>query len=526
MHRIAASSSSTTRSPSSREGGASLRLLLPLLGLAAAVVCLVFGGLGRSNHDVDPAHLANVEGELPEELYACASCHMLPAPDTLPKDRWPRVLDYMNSLLGTYEMGRAPLSAEEMAVVQAYYLQHSPAQLEVLTEDYAPSPLRFASKAFGEPASGKPGEEPFLLDVHITDVDRNGQADVLLCDGRRGQMIWARPQDGGFTETPVLGIKGPCATEVADLNGDGYADIAVAALGGIQPSDDPSGQLVLLLSDNNGRWSMSKVLENVSRVSDVASADFDGDGDLDLVVAMFGLYATGGVCWLERRTDGTYARHDIYHRTGCSHVAPADLDGDGDSDFVALLSQQHEEVVVFRNDGHGRFTPQTVFKASSPMFGCSGMRLVDLDGDGDPDVVFCNGDALDIDAIPKPWHGVHWLENAGGGQFTHHEIWRFHGAYAAAAADFDGDGDLDLVVTSMMNRWDEPGRQSLVWLENDGLQQFTPHALADAPTSLVSVDVGDLNGDGRPDVLAGGMYVMPPFRRIGRVQQWINLGPR
>lgn len=88
----------------------------------------------------------------------------------------------------------------------------------------------------------------------------------------------------------------------------------------------------------------------------------------------------------------------------------------------------------------------------------------------------------------------------------------------------DGDGDLDIVLVSMMNKWLEPGRHSIIWLENDQTQSFTPHALDHTPTQLVCVTIHDLSGDQRPDVLAGAMNVMPPCLRLGRKALWANLG--
>jgi hypothetical protein len=393
-----------------------------------------------------------------------------------------------------------------------------------LPEEYAPARLRFVSAPFANPASTAPGAEPLVFGVNITDLDRDGTADVLICDARLGVVSWARQRQGRWQETPVVQAQAPARVAVADLNRDGHLDMAIAVLGGIKPTDEPCGQLLLVLTDANNRWSMAKVLQDVARVADVQPVDLDGDGDLDLAVAMFGLYKTGGVGWLERQADGAYIMHHIFARTGCSHVVPLDLERDGRMDLIVLVSQEHEQVIALRNAGNGTFTPRPLFMAQSPMFGCAGLIAADLDRDDDPDLLFTNGDSLDIDPVAKHWHGVQWLENRGAGEFHYHDIWRFPGAYAAAAADLDADGDVDVVVTSMMNRWDEPGRQSIAWLENDGQQHFVPHALAASPTALVSLAVGDLNGDRRPDILAGSMYVMPPFRRIGRVNAWMNDG--
>jgi hypothetical protein len=101
----------------------------------------------------------------------------------------------------------------------------------------------------------------------------------------------------------------------------------------------------------------------------------------------------------------------------------------------------------------------------------------------------------------RPYHGVQWLENRGNLEFEYHELLRLYGAYRALPGDFDADGDLDIVATSLLNDWADPARKSLILLENDGKQHFTARGIANAPTHLVTAAVGDLDGDGRPDVL-------------------------
>ena len=164
-----------------------------------------------------------------------------------------------------------------------------------------------------------------------------------------------------------------------------------------------------------------------------------------------------------------------------------------------------------------------LFKAATPAFGSSGIQLVDLDHDGDVDILYTNGDNLDLPTIiPRPYHGVQWLENTGNLNFVWHDIYRCYGAYCAVAGDLNRDGKLDIVVTTLFNDWSDPKRASLLWLENDGHQRFTPHSIATQPTHLISAAVGDMDSDGRPAIVACGMYGFPPFDGMGRVTLWKN----
>ena len=60
--------------------------------------------------------------------------------------------------------------------------------------------------------------------------------------------------------------------------------------------------------------------------------------------------------------------------------------------------------------------------------------------------------------------------------------------------------------------------------ENDGRQQFRTWQIDSAPTHRVTVAIGDLDGDGRNDIITGGLHVVGPFDRMGRLSAWFNTG--
>ena len=143
----------------------------------------------------------------------------------------------------------------------------------------------------------------------------------------------------------------------------------------------------------------------------------------------------------------------------------------------------------------------------------------------DLDLILPVGDDLeDYYTYPQPYHGCLWLENRGNWSFASKRIAQFGGTYAAECADLDGDGDQDVVLVSMLNERNEPRLPSLVWLENDGRQNFQIRQISAQPSQLVTVACGDLNGDGRADIVAGGLHLMRPFDQLGRVTAWMNEG--
>ena len=305
-----------------------------------------------------------------------------------------------------------------------------------------------------------------------------------------------------------------------DVDRDGDLDVVVAYLGSGRPTDDLIGGVQLLINEGAAGFRSMPILTGVARVADVQPGDFDGDGDMDFAVAVFGGWTVGYLAWLEQVSPLHFNEHRVITKNGGIHVPVLDIDADGDLDFIGLLSQHHEEVSAFVNDGKGRFTETILWKAPHPIYGSSGIALADLDGDRDLDVVYTNGDAHDMDTAAKPYHGVQWLENRGKLRFEYHEIARLYGAYGASVSDLDGDGDPDIVVTSQINKWQDDDAESLVWLSNDGKGSFKKHLISRFPYELVTVDAADLNGDGKADLVSGAMHLKPPDKRITRATIW------
>jgi hypothetical protein len=136
-------------------------------------------------------------------------------------------------------------------------------------------------------------------------------------------------------------------------------------------------------------------------------------------------------------------------------------------------------------------------------------------------VLYANGDGFAYaDPGQRPWHGVQWLENLGGGNFRYHRIGDMAGAYAPVGVSLDNDGVMDVVCVSGFNDWKKPDAVSVVAFKNDGHMNFTPHVLAHAPIQLITLAAGDLDGSGRPSLVTGGFYSYPPFDRMGRIMLW------
>jgi len=379
----------------------------------------------------------------------------------------------------------------------------------------------FTARPAGEAVT--PDDRPMIAHVAVVDLDADGLVDVVAADAATNRITWLRQAPAGrFTETAIAEVPGPAHVHAADLDADGDLDLAVASLGVLFPNNQKIGAVVLLEQTARGRFTPHVVLDKVARVADVRTGDLDGDGDLDLSVAHFG-YDQGETRWLENQGGWRFASHLLQELSGPINAEIADIDGDADLDIVTLVSQEWEEIYAFVNDGRGQFTPRRIFGASNEDFGSSWISLADLDGDGDADVVYSNGDAFDYATTSgRSWNGLQWLENTGGGAFTYHRLADIPGASGPQAADLDGDGDLDIAVVSAYNNWADPNAQSLVVLEQTSRGVFALRDVANTPTHLLALAIGDLTGDGQPDLVTGGMHMSWPYDRLSRLTIWTN----
>lgn len=449
----------------------------------------------------------------------CVACHLPPAPDILPQDRWMEVFGFMSVWIQERNL---PFDLEEYRALLRDYRTRAPEQLLLPDpSSLAPPAMKFEKREVGHPA-GK--ERPVINDLRIVDLDQDGRPEVLVCDNAAGQVSLLRWSEGAWTEEDLFAARAPSRAVPVDIDQDGRLDFAVGSYGSILPTDLLVGSVSLMIQQDDGSYTSQLLLEDCARVADVKAGDFNGDGKPDLLVVQFGWRKTGGLLLLEQQSPSVFISHAIADINGALQAEVLDFDGDGRLDFIVLFAQEHESLVLFRNEGGGRFSARVLARGPHPAFGSSGFTLIDLDGDGDLDILWTNGDMMDEISLAKPYHGLHWLENREG-TFLSRELLRMPGCYRVAPYDLDGDGDLDLVVSSLYPAWDLHGFPSLIWLENDGRQQFTARVLLDTPQCIPSLVVGDFDGDGLPDILVGGMHLSGPTDRMGRITALMGLQP-
>ena len=257
-------------------------------------------------------------------------------------------------------------------------------------------------------------------------------------------------------------------TELKDSSGNGHHGQIVGAKW-VEIAGQPQA-----LSPAPLTLEPAAALPSVTRATGLKLGDLDGDGDLDLFVAML----KAPCVMLRNDGKGNFAERgqQLGDNEGFA-VALGDLDGDGDLDaFVANTGDQ--ENAIWLNDGRGTFqlSPQSFPPGSS-----NDVALADVDGDKDLDVVVSN------------WNGFVqiWINDGTGRFISQQTIPRINNT-GVALGDLDNDGDVDFVITSI-------GGDNLVWF-NDGQGHFTDSEQPIELAKSTSVTMGDLDGDGDLDL--------------------------
>jgi FG-GAP-like repeat len=485
-------------------------------------------------------------GELVKQQ--CVKCHVLPPPEYVPRGMWRFRIQEMaeRSMTGTgVPTGeKSLLWQQDLDQIASWFESRAPRALPL--PDPWPADdggLRFLKHAYTPPGAVP---TPIISSVRFFDLQGDGRLEIVACDMGHGSVFVGDPKrrPGELREIAVL--SNPAHVEMVDLDKDGRRDLLVADLGEFLPADHEKGSVVWLRQTAPFEFEKHVLVDHLPRVADAEAADFDGDGDLDLVVAAFGYRRVGGTFHYDNHTTDwqhpKFAPFPVDGRPGAIHVPPVDLNGDRRIDFVSVVAQQYEQVNAYLNDGPGKgFRVETIFQAPTPVWGSSGIQVVDLDRDGDQDVLMTNGDTLD-DFTIRPFHGVRWFENRGGFPFVRHDLAAMPGAHRAQAADLDGDGDLDIVACAFLpdsqhSTFPPLERQgnlgdltSVGWLEQVRPGQFELHALEKGKLAHVTLDLGDFDGDGDVDLLVGNFTGFTfgksdtGFKSAAWVELWENQG--
>lgn len=468
----------------------------------------------------------------------CIQCHLYTPPELLPLHIWrDEVLPKMGNFHGLYqqkarvnliEKGIAQpkvlarnvypaeplLDTAEWESIKAFYLAEAPEKLTTSATDSIP--VRDIFRVITP--------EGRIVPPMATMVDFKEASGLIYHSDVKKDVSVLNIYNTAGKRVQAIAMQSAAAR--IDEKSDG---LWVLNMGQFTSTDAPIGS-ISRISKRMGEKQYSAVevlIDSLQRPVDVEYADFDQDGDEDVVVAQFGNWA-GILEWFENK-EGDYQRHTLIPITGAEEIQVEDLNQDGLPDMLAMIAQGEESIFALINQGQGQFQIRKILQVP-PTHGSVTFQYLDFNGDGRKDIIHVTGDNADYEAIPKPYHGIRIYLGKGNLEFADPYFIPQNGAYKAIPADFDGDGDLDLASISFFPDYSGQAKEGFLMLENQSSGDSLKFNAFTIPQfrmgRWIAMDAGDFDQDGDPDLVLGSFVVQNPYGdQQGLKQNWLKNSP-
>jgi VCBS repeat-containing protein len=266
------------------------------------------------------------------------------------------------------------------------------------------------------------------VSVTSADVNDDGNIDLIVANGVSGVSVLINNGDGTFaSRADYLAGERPYSVTSADVNNDGKIDLIVA--------NEVSYTVSVLKNNGDGTFAAKVDYATGKMPHSVTSADVNGDALSDLIVANFD---SDTVSVLKNNGDGTFANR-VDYSTGLysfpESVTSADVNGDGKIDLI--IANNSDTISVFKNNGDGTFITRVDYSVAGTH--PSSVASADVNGDGMSDLIVANFDTDTVSVLKN---------NGDGTFTTKVDYTTGHWPTLVTSADVNGDGMSDLIVAN------------------------------------------------------------------------------
>ena len=350
-----------------------------------------------------------------------------------------------------------------------------------------------------------------LSSVTLADVNGDGKLDIVAGNYGVPGRYYSYPYSvsncvsvlinkGNGTFKPAVNyyVGNGGGPTLADVNGDGKPDLVAPDYNGNAPFNGPCA--AVLLNNGNGTFG-AKTDYATNGGSNVTLVDVNGDGKPDLLTTGYG---QNNVSVLLNNGNGTYAeKADYAGYSPNSRLLMQDVNGDGKPDMITASTDSSSYASVRLNNGDGTFGARADYPVG---YNPQSIALADINGDGKLDLITRNYGKYDS------YYGTVLEQNSisvllGNGDGTFSTTTRVvMGEYAPIyVADIDGDGRADLVTYTSNGSNNAAGKVSVLYGGSTVLLTRADYAVPEYPQVLQILDV---TGDGRPDIVTSGNYTV------------------
>ncbi|MBD3583494.1 FG-GAP-like repeat-containing protein [Flavobacterium selenitireducens] len=321
--------------------------------------------------------------------------------------------------------------------------------------------------------------------VITADIDGDGKQDLVSASYDDDKIAWYKNIDGNGTFGRQVGIgrsvDSPNNVYPGDFDGDGDLDLLV---------NSQHDAKLTWLENVNGIGFFGKehiITESVTVGNQTPIAypvDIDGDGDLDIASRQ-----GTNLFWWNNDGDGNFTYQLIHNANLATIIRSGDFDGDGDMDLLTGVYNS-DKLSWYRNLGSGNFAAeQVIFDTNDDNGSMTSLQIADMDGDGDMDFIVSSYNSY-----------TNYYKNTDGqGTFADQNVIVFDWLMSVYPADIDGDGDLDVVGVASNGGG---AFEAVVWYENTGQGAFTiEHDVSTLTIHGQDITAADIDNDGDIDVL-------------------------